>query len=544
MGNGVANIMGLMILLAATAASAADLPASGGQAAWPIAAQPDLGMLIENAPYLQVDDLGPAAFSLNPPSIAGSNLAVNPDGKSYDALLWYYQAYATKTRVYIVDFGANTVTRQNFTEEEGHVRIEQGFTWWGVTAPNGTLFGADPDTNTNKMNIYCYDAAKNRVELFATVDHCGGERNPMALSPDGWIYGGGTYISDGADGWRRCVAYGFNPNTGEVRNYGPVGPRINGPAYAYTLGCDDQYIYIACGQIPWTLLAIEIKTGKESVLAEAPEGGYPLRMAITSHYGGAEAFVQKGDDAPKEYFWLHHGKAIPKTDNTPPWGDLKRPAPAAVPPPELYLDDTYPNENGEAFLWWRPQGEQEWRKVTLTGIEKHVLSLHRLITLPDGRIFGVTAGYQGRFLFDPKTNKVTTLGDGARSIYALAVLGGKIYISGYSSAPIYEFDPDKPWTLQKSGPPGTETIPETDLRSNPRRVHQDDSDVFKKTRVKKMLSAAVAADGKVYFGGEGQRDYDGGGLAWYDPKTGDIGGLWKPFAGYSIGWVTTACDGR
>jgi hypothetical protein len=59
-----------------------------------------------------------------------------------------------------------------------------------------------------------------------------------------------------------------------------------------------------------------------------------------------------------------------------------------------------------------------------------------------------------------------------------------------------------------------------------------------------MLSATVAADGRIYFGGIGQRDYEGGGMSWYDPKTGEIGGMWKPFDGRGIGWLTTALDGR
>ncbi|UCD38885.1 MAG: hypothetical protein JSW54_05240, partial [Fidelibacterota bacterium] len=67
---------------------------------------------------------------------------------------------------------------------------------------------------------------------------------------------------------------------------------------------------------------------------------------------------------------------------------------------------------------------------------------------------------------------------------------------------------------------------------------------YKKTRVKKMLSGILAGDGRIYFGGKGQRDYHGGGLSWIDPETHEIGGMWKLFKGYSICWITTALEGR
>jgi hypothetical protein len=68
--------------------------------------------------------------------------------------------------------------------------------------------------------------------------------------------------------------------------------------------------------------------------------------------------------------------------------------------------------------------------------------------------------------------------------------------------------------------------------------------IFRLTRVKKMLWATVAADGKVYFGGKGLRDYLGGSLSWYDPATGKIGGMWKPFSTSPIAYLTTTLRGR
>ena len=77
--------------------------------------------------------------------------------------------------------------------------------------------------------------------------------------------------------------------------------------------------------------------------------------------------------------------------------------------------------------------------------------------------------------------------------------------------------------------------------SNPRRLVDE---LHGKTRVKKMFSVAVGADARLYFGGAGIRDYAGGSFAWFDPHTGERDGLWRPFSGYRIYWLTTALDSR
>jgi len=59
-----------------------------------------------------------------------------------------------------------------------------------------------------------------------------------------------------------------------------------------------------------------------------------------------------------------------------------------------------------------------------------------------------------------------------------------------------------------------------------------------------MHSSAVGADGKIYFGGFGVRSYTGGGLGWYDPQTGKIDCLWKPFSGYAVYWIAPVLNGR
>lgn len=527
---------------------------------WDAVEQPELERQLENAPLLKPEELGTAVYGLDDPRSCGISLVPNPDEESYDVLLWYREAYRKNQRIYIVDLGSGEVRIHRFLDEEGDIRVDQGFTWFGALAANGKLYGGPPDWSKlhagGGVVIYEYDPAENAVSRFMEIPGVGGERNPMMPSPNGWVYGAGTYLKQDEGFNHHSAAFGFDPETGETRFYGPIGPRILGSAYAYSAGVCDTHIYVASGQIPWYLLAVDIQTGEWKVLDDAPEGGYRERMVINSsesrYFGGAVAYVQKSDDAPRNYYWLYRGEMIPKKtagwemDDSCPWpADLRSPRQSAPPPPQLYTQQLYPDENGRATLWWRPAEGGDWRDIALEDVEKHPLTLHRFFRLPEGRMFGTAQGYKGRFLFDPDAERVIQLGDAGGSLYALAWLGDRLYWSGYPFCPVYSFDPERPWILGKGVPLGEPPMPnEASLESNPRRVHEDRQAFFNKTRVSKMLSATVAADNRIYFGGKGQRDYQGGGLAWYDPATGEIDGMWEPFRRRDIGWLTTACEGR
>ncbi len=59
-----------------------------------------------------------------------------------------------------------------------------------------------------------------------------------------------------------------------------------------------------------------------------------------------------------------------------------------------------------------------------------------------------------------------------------------------------------------------------------------------------MYSGVTGADGKVYFGGRWMRDGAGGGLGWYDPKTGQAGGVWEPLSNYQVTHLAAVDQGR
>ncbi len=570
-----------ILMLAASACAAAPknaAPVLSIPSDWKASEQADLAKQLTEAKPLEVQNLGTAVEGVDDPSDAGACLVPNPDHKTYDIMLWYRKDYMNHTKVYIVDMGTGKVTSQEFPDAEHCSRPEQGFGWWGVLGHDGKFYAANPNwryyDKGGLMNIYRYDPAENKVELYKTIKGYGGESSPLVVAPDGWIYGSGTWCGEG-NTHRMAGAYGFNPETGEVRDFGAIGKVSALTGYGPTIGACDTHLYVACGKNPWALVAINLKTGEKKIILEAPEGGDLMEINSGQHRynGGAVAWIEEGIAAPRKFYWLYHGQAIYRKgcdipsgqedlskgwamDDTCPWSkEMQAAGPfmTAAPAPEVYTGQLYPDANKTATLWWRPagskgKGKDGWQKIVLENVEKYPLSLHRLEVLPNGLIFGTGDGYKGRFLFDPKTDKVSYLGRGGGSMYGLTVCGTKLYWSGYDCARIFEFDPAKPWNLETGLLPWEGgRINSTDelafeKSTNPRRVHKVPDVIFQETRVKKMLSGTTAADGRVYFGGKGQRDYEGGGLSWYDPKTGEFGGMWKPFDNIPIGWVTTAHD--
>jgi outer membrane protein assembly factor BamB len=160
--------------------------------------------------------------------------------------------------------------------------------------------------------------------------------------------------------------------------------------------------------------------------------------------------------------------------------------------------------------------------------------------LPDGRLYGTGDDYVGTFIFDPGTSQTTYCGPRTGlAPYTTIVSGGKLYSSGYPGGQLFAYDPAQPWTLGKGGPPTQPAPGDGSAASNPRRIGE-----FRSTRVAIMHSSALGADGKIYFGGFGERNYTGGGLGWYDAETGKLDGFWKPLSGYAVHWIAPALGAR
>jgi len=527
--------------------SAAGIFAAGPVAGepWRVVEQPELKETLERAPALQTESLGEPARGVN---VWERWLVPNPDGKSWDVLQIYFKEYYGPTWLYAVDLGTGQVNKQRLAD--GHQFYLSG----RALGFDGKYYIATPSRKTWSMDLFVYDSATNTLEERGEiVPGLGGEVRPLVTGPDGRIYGTGTRGN-------QVGLYIYDPKLGKVvKDFGAIGPRHpNGAWSRYVMGVDDTHAYIASGMIPaWYLVAVNLETGEQKVLMESPTERV---MDIIESFPGAYARVPQEGGAPGKEYWLYHGQAIPKANDTPPWPKQASPWDKAVSKPEVYFDQIDPDAQGNAVLWHRPRqdaasrakGEQrgakqehpaapKWKSVKLEGVPSYPHRINPMSLLPDGRLYGTGDDYAGVFVFDPRTNQTTILGPRpGLAPYTQILCGGKLYSSGYSGGHLFVYDPSRPWTLSKGGPPGHPAIDQADARSNPRYL----GDFDRTTRVGLMHSSALGADGRIYFGGFGLRHYTGGGFGWYDPNTQKMDGFWEPLSGYAVQWIAPALNGK
>jgi len=500
---------------------------------WRIAEQPNLRQELENAPTLKTESLGEPARGVN---VWERWFVPNHDGKSWDLLQIYFKEYYGPTWLCAVDFGSGEVKLQRLADHH------QFYLSGRALGFDGKYYIATPSRRTGSMDLFVYDPANNSVEERGEIVRgLGGEVRPLAVGPDGRIYGTGTRGN-------QVGLYIYDPIAQQVvKDFGAVGPKHpNGAWSGYVMAVDDTHAYIASGMIPaWSLVAINLETGEEKILLESPSEKV---MDILEDFPSGYARVPQESGPDKEY-WLHHGEAIPKTSDRPPWPKKDSPWSKANPRPEVYFDQIDPDENGRAVVWYRnrtskntpSQEKSDWKAVQIEGVKTYPHRLNPLALLPDGRLYGTGDDYVGTFLFDPKTDKTSYSGPRVGlAPYTTIVHDGKLYLSGYSGGHLFVFDPARPFTLGKGGPPGNPAPDQSDPRSNPRYL----GDFDRTTRVGLMHSSALGADGEIYFGGFGLRHYTGGGFGWFDPKTAKLEGFWKPLSGYAVQWITPASDGR
>ncbi len=513
---------------------------------WQVAGQPELKHDLEQAPRLQTEALGEPARGVN---VWERWMVPNADGKSWDLLQIYFKEYYGPTWLFAVDLGTGQVKKQRLADDH------QFYLSGRALGFDGKYYIAMPSRKTWSMDLFVYDPATNTVEERGEiVPGLGGEVRPLVVGPDGRIYGTGTRGN-------RVGLYIYDPKLGKVvKDFGSVGPsHPNGAWSRYVMGVDDTHAYIASGMIPaWYLVAVNLETGEQKVLLESPT---ERKMDILEQFPGAYARIPQGGGAPDKEYWLYHGQALPKLNDTPPWPGNASPWDKAMPRPEVYFDQIDPDVEGNAVVWYRSQEDAKaektlrsdgasieksddarlkalgWKSVRLEGVPAYPHRINPLSILPDGRLYGTGDDYVGTFIFDPKTDQSTYCGPRTGlAPYTTIVCGGKLYSSGYAGGPLFVYDPGQPWTLGKGGPPNQPALGP----DNPHRVGELD----RSTRVAIMHSSALGADGRIYFGGYGERGYTGGGLGWYDPKTGEMNGLWKPLSGYAVQWIAPVLDGR
>jgi hypothetical protein len=542
---------------------------------WRAKEQPNFAELAAKAPALDEESVGAPVRSAR---LSGTYLAPNPDGKTWDLVQIYFKQYGGPNTILLIDLATGKV-KQEETARGYNFHLAPA-----VIAPNGKLF-INILGERGRQEVCIYDPSKDEFRLNAVKmpPDIGGETHPMVLGPDGMLY------CAGGNPDKAVTVVQVDPQTERVRSYGSIGPsHAPSDCWAYSMVADERYVYVASGKVPWYLVALDRQTGKWETLAttEKVDGYVSLGRGPKGQCASASITRAIGDaSGEKKTYWLVDGKLVPMKDpNEAPPKTLPTP-PRAVPlppRPEISTAAATPGVDGAATLWVRPGkdpadeaakdggGKPESGRARTSGGEKgaeeaaegappevpddasmeaqgwkpfrfkvaiYPMAIYRLRELPDGRLVGTAGSYEGNFLYDPKTGKSEHPGKVHLSQYATVVHDGKVWMSGYPSSPVYVYDPAKPWTAgQRIG--GTKVMEDGAPGSNPRRLaYLKDSGAHK-------MYAAVAANGRIWFGGRWYRTGAAGAVGWYDPRDGSSGGFWQPFSNYQVNYMTSADDGK
>lgn len=370
-----------------------------------------------------------------------------------------------------------------------------------------TLIGADGKvfTSCSRGGLSVFDPVTDTIKLVRPIPDARWLRG-MAIGPDGAVY-----VSDYPTG----SAARYEPTTGDVTRFGRQGgPFKITHVYGYSVGSDGRYVYTAAGKIPWYVAAYDTRTGKQNNVLRFESVDHP-----EVHQRGDKVFLDVKHGSPEKgqpansYFKLVDGraeavKAIPRFDDSyVPGHDLPQPEIESI-GRNLPITD-----NGAVIKYRMP--DQDWMTATIP-VSGSEMIVERITPLADGQLLVSTGPYGNVHRFNPKTKLFTRLGNPAsKHVYDLLAIDSQTYFCGYPNAVLGSFSND-----------GGTLI----------------GDWHESLRSKYALFIVQGADGRIYSGNHNERESTGGALGWYDPKSGEFGGI--HFPNDDCEFLTSAMDGR
>jgi len=517
--------------------------AGPAKAGWTAAEQPDLTVEIEQAPPLEVETLSQPTETVR---FEAPVVVPDLDSETVDVLVIYYRSYTGPATVFAVDTATGGVTRCEVPEGRNvHLQAMP-------LGPNGKLY-ATLQRVGGGLELWVYDPATNRFEAKTTFGKdldLMGQNNLLTLAPDGRLYG---TVGSRASG--EAAFYRIDPADDAVEILG-TGGDLRGSGYAGAIAVSGGKLYAVYGKTPYKLIEFDPAAKSSRVLATAnPRGGISIRRLPDQEELSVTIRVAESGVAKDGTYAIHQGRltwAAAAREKAPAGtaggnaapGELKSKGPpgGSLRHRLVELDasrlDPFLNADGRGLLCYRLPQEAEWTEVKLdppTWPE----AITQLVALPDGRIFGSAANRAGHFVFDPASGKTTFLGRTGLQHHSTAVSGNSVFLSGYPSSLVWEYDFTKPWEpyLAKTK---EDTLGGVILDRNPRPL----GTLREHSGVHMATSAAADSEGRVYFAGRWYRDGQGGGVGWWNPTVQVAGGFWEELSNLQVVDCKAVDDGR
>jgi hypothetical protein len=432
-----------------------------------------------------------------------SALAPNARG-GWNFITQAYELHAeTPTEYVVVDLDSGHTTRTYGTPK---IYTNANFVVGReLRAGNGRVFFPAALTH-----VAYYEPSEERVkELGPLIDPLGDDRDfyQGSFGSDGMLY-----LGTQSNGLPTIVQ--LDPDRLTSRIVGRVGRDRVGYSYAYDLAIDPPWIYVAVGQKPWELAALNIDTGDMRILATRSDNAW-IKLEVRKQ--GVVAILidrLRARDEKRDVVWCIDGKAIAAKEpgRRLPFRERNFKLAGVVATPDVDLSRLTPTGTGVGRVVWRPRGARAYKTTTFNVEHTTGVTIESLVALPDGGILGNGAQYHGFFRFDPRTDKIETLPPHQPSGGPRAVVNGLVYISGYPKGVLYVFDPTKPWTSTTA----LDNLPlDERLRAdvNPRFLGN-----FAAAGAHYPV-ALTFAEGRLFYAGRREREGVGGGVGSYEPET-------------------------
>jgi len=403
------------------------------------------------------------------------------------------------------------------TVDEGPTGLPSNFMFEAhneIRAKNGRIFFPGL-----KTQLAYYDPVDEHVkQLGKVVDPSGSEQTIYRLQfgPDGMLYGT-TQSTD------LPVVFQLDPETLQHRILGRVGKDRLTYSFGYFLAADPPWVYVAVGEHPWELAAINIKTGETRILAKR---GNEAFMHLEPRKEGVLAKLVSDYKTPRErdeYVWCVDGKTYPYDPSVDaahlPFKPRDTRVPKFAPPglPEIDTSSLDADSNGVGRVFWRPDGSAgPWRERDFKVSHTSEVTLESLVALDDHTLLGNAKQYHGFFELDTRTHALTFFGAHGPSRGPRTLFQGLLYIAGYPKAQLYVYDPKHPWTATRLDEDPAKASP----TANPKRLGN-----FRESGTHYAYWLVPSSNGRLYYAGRRERDGIGSGLGFYDIKANRFAGF-------------------
>lgn len=316
------------------------------------------------------------------------------------------------------------------------------------------------------------------------------------------------YLATQESKYRPCCVVVTDTDTLAQTVLGYVGDgALSYTTYGYYIAPDTgtaaKYVYIAFGQNPWQLWALNITPGASygtaTKLYEVTNEGNISFQDISGEGWIATIHTKLNQpDNVTTRWWCLDGALYAYTNSQPP--PAGAPAPrnvtsggsAIVSPPQLDVS------RGIGQVLWRPNGSTgDYTLVEYDVNYRDNIAVESLLVLSDGSVLGNAASYQGFFRYRPSGNVTSWYGNWTDGLSqpVLVEVDGLVYMTGYPNSALYRYDPAQTW-LAGTNPVSLGTFNSTAHTHYPYCLEHH--------------------NGRLYMLGRRERTGVGGGLAYYD----------------------------